>query len=436
LLKYITASITTPHQPTYSEVLYPLEMISHFTENVSKSVNKDLAVELDSTHAFEGPEKLLEIWFADTPEMVRDIGMPKGGLRSVPRSKWVDVLDHVQCKVLSVVNTPDMDAYVLSESSLFVFPHKVILKTCGTTTLLVGLDPLLRHIKSYTGFGGQPPKVFYSRKSFMFPDRQLHPHRSWHDEVVELNKHFKGGCAYVVGNVASDHWYLYTALSGIHLPKAAAAVETRDQTLEIMMTELSHVYANQFFVERLPGGGVVANKETVVMSADEDMDGSIMSDVSVSSEDADAEDPGHALGALCTRHTGIDQIYPTKDQLIDAFMFAPCGYSCNAVFAGGKYFTIHVTPEQGFSYASFESNVCASDYGTTNQDVVEKVVDIFRPGKFSMTLFESKSDEDADSAQTLRFGNLDGYTRTDRILYELGEYQLLFVTFDAIRALK
>lgn len=418
-------------------------MSAHFTENVSKFVNKDLAVELDSTHAFEGPEKLLEIWFAESPD-----DMPvAAGLRAVPRSKWVDVLDHVQCKVLSVVSTPDVDAYVLSESSLFVFPHKVILKTCGTTTLLVGLEPLLRHVKTYTGLGAtQPPKVFYSRKSFMFPDRQLHPHRSWHDEVTELNKYFVGGCAYVVGNVASDHWYLYTALSGEHqVPHPhARTVALADQTLEIMMTELSPVYANQFFVERLPGTASLKDKDTVVTGrkhsdttdADaEDLDSSIMSDASVSSEDADAEDPGHALGAVCTRHTGIDQIYPTANQLVDAFMFAPCGYSCNAVFPDGKYFTIHVTPEQGFSYASFESNVPAAAHGMSNQDVVEKVVNIFRPGKFSMTLFESKTDA-AEFPQTTQFGSLDGYKRTDRILYELGEYQLVFITYEAIRALK
>lgn len=52
---------------------------------------------------FEGPEKLLEIWF--TPSA--------GNLRHVHRDLWEEMLDIVKCKVLSVVNGSEMDAYLL-----------------------------------------------------------------------------------------------------------------------------------------------------------------------------------------------------------------------------------------------------------------------------------------------------------------------------------
>ncbi len=65
---------------------------------------------------FEGPEKLLEIWFAPSPAAVPDAQSSadgKTGLRKIDRQIWEDMLDIVKCKVLSVVQGADMDAYLL-----------------------------------------------------------------------------------------------------------------------------------------------------------------------------------------------------------------------------------------------------------------------------------------------------------------------------------
>lgn len=64
---------------------------------------------------FEGPEKLLEIWFVPSPSAVPDAdsGSEKTGLRKVARAVWEDMLDIVQCKVLSVIEGTDIDAYLL-----------------------------------------------------------------------------------------------------------------------------------------------------------------------------------------------------------------------------------------------------------------------------------------------------------------------------------
>ena len=83
---------------------------------------------------------------------------------------------------------------------MFVSPHKIILKTCGTTTLLNGLPRLLeiatvvarfphsvRDLVKGTPTAAMPYRVFYSRKNFLFPDRQRGPHRSWRDEVKSLD---------------------------------------------------------------------------------------------------------------------------------------------------------------------------------------------------------------------------------------------------------
>lgn len=77
---------------------------------------------------FEGPEKLLEIWFAPSPAHVPDAHAPKNGrigLRNVPKQVWEDMLDIVKCKVLSVVEGEETDAYLLryvnSSSPTFLF---------------------------------------------------------------------------------------------------------------------------------------------------------------------------------------------------------------------------------------------------------------------------------------------------------------------------
>jgi S-adenosylmethionine decarboxylase len=65
---------------------------------------------------FEGPEKLLEIWFAPSADLVPDAHTaPHGrsGLRAVDRQIWEDMLDIVKCKVLSTVHGDEIDAYLL-----------------------------------------------------------------------------------------------------------------------------------------------------------------------------------------------------------------------------------------------------------------------------------------------------------------------------------
>jgi hypothetical protein len=60
---------------------------------------------------FEGPEKLLEIWF-DPPRLAEETS-GRRGLLSVSREKWEDMLDIVRCKVLSVIEGKELDAYLL-----------------------------------------------------------------------------------------------------------------------------------------------------------------------------------------------------------------------------------------------------------------------------------------------------------------------------------
>ena len=62
------------------------------------------------------------------------------------------MLRKVKCEIMSTCHNAQLDAYVLSESSMFVSKRRFILKTCGRTTPLECLLDLNKLVKVYTGF--------------------------------------------------------------------------------------------------------------------------------------------------------------------------------------------------------------------------------------------------------------------------------------------
>jgi len=425
------------------------------------------------------------------------------------------MLDRVNCKVLSVVNSENVDAYLLSESSMFVFPHKLILKTCGTTTLLLGLGDMLRIAAEDAGFPSQslkqfktvaiPYRVFYSRKNFLFPDKQHGPHRSWKEEVKFLDAMFHGGNAYMIGKMNGDHWYLYlttpnTTLTPPRTPDSERVdTETKilnmptsmgqralehDETLEILMTDLEPENAKQFYLEHasavaegryseraqqarqdaadslgdLSGTNMIASitlsgttagsssndDEIDVFSNPSPGNGTLTPDDDVGFIDDSTE--GHVLGVVVSEACGLSDVYPTSkypDATVDAFLFSPCGFSANGVIPAPDqagiathYFTVHVTPEPQCSYASFETNVPGQQTGRETSEIIEHVVEIFKPGRFSVTLFEAKGEDNlsgnsaaglnAGAVRSAKMEKLKGYRRVDRIVHDFDGYDLVF----------
>ena len=86
---------------------------------------------------FEGPEKTMEVVFK------AGVGAEEG-LRALTREQLDHLCTQAKCTILSKISSNYIDAYVLSESSLFIYKHKYIMKTCGTTTLLRCLSSLLQ----------------------------------------------------------------------------------------------------------------------------------------------------------------------------------------------------------------------------------------------------------------------------------------------------
>ena len=285
------------------------------------------------------------------------------------------MLTAAACRILSELSTEQMHSYVLSESSLFVYPFQMVIKTCGTTTLLNCVPKMLEYARAC---GLEVRFVTYCRKNFMFPFQQLPPHSSFKSEVEVLQQLFSGpkdctpGDAYILGPVTGEHWYFYVADF-----TDANPLEEHKQCLEIMMTELDRDVMQQFYKRE----GVPEGKELTV-------------------------------------HLGLDRLLGTVAST-DEFSFDPCGYSLNAISGEGFYYTIHITPEETHSYVSFETNV---ESLASFDDLVRKVVSIFRPGKFSVSIF---TDHAAQAAGTHR-QNLEsiecspelGYFRTHKTTQE------------------
>ncbi|XP_063700816.1 S-adenosylmethionine decarboxylase proenzyme isoform X2 [Culicoides brevitarsis] len=307
-------------------------------------------------HFFEGVEKLLEIWFAPNPKN------KNADLRKIPRPLWDALLKSVRCEIISFTRNDNIDAYVLSESSMFVSKRRWILKTCGTTTPLQCLQPLLDLAVKIGGYA-EIEDLFYSRKNYKKPELQCSPHRAFDEEVAFLDQYFEDGRAYSLGSVNGDCWYLYTVCRGggdsslvmdnTH-PKNSNLIEQvannnsppdPDQTIEILMTEL---------------------------------DPEIMS-IFTKDECSTANE--------ATERAGIHKIIP--GMVVDDFLFDPCGYSMNGVLKNGCYMTIHITPEPEFSYVSFESNISSANYG----DLIARVIETFQPGKFVVTIFANKTSD-------------------------------------------
>uniref|UniRef100_A0A2K5RU16 adenosylmethionine decarboxylase n=1 Tax=Cebus imitator TaxID=2715852 RepID=A0A2K5RU16_CEBIM len=267
---------------------------------------------MEAAHFFEGTKKLLEVWFSWQQP---DANQGSGDLRTIPRSEWDILLKDVQCSIISVTKTDKQEAYVLSESSMFVSKRRFILKTCGTTLLLKALVPLLKLARDYSGF-------FYSSKNFMKPSQQGYPHRNFQEEIEFPNAVFPNRAAYCMGRMNSDRWYLYT----LDFPESPV-ISQPDQTLEILMSELDPAVTDQFYMK----------------------DGVTAKDV--------------------TRESGIRDLIPGS--VIDATMFNPCGYSVNGMKSDGIYWTIHITPEPEFSYVSFETKLSKASY----DDLIRKVVE-------------------------------------------------------------
>lgn len=348
------------------------------------------AISVEDVGFFEGAEKLLEVWFNLNPQVSRERGSKqmeepgaKRGLRIIPRSKLEELLDLVHCKIVSHCCSDVMDGYLLSESSLYVSEKRFILKTCGTTSLFHAIEPLILLVQTIF-----PEAVvmylFYSHLNFIKPHLQPHPHHSPEEETAYLDRIFRNGAAYILGKLNGDSWYLYLYA----LENTEHFLLVPDQTLEILMMGLDADFMAQF-----------------------------------------SQGAYGSAGEL-TAAIGLRDLIPGA--ILDDKIFAPCGYSLNAIVKGDTYFTVHVTPQQECSFVSFETNLEQDSYDS----LITRVLELFQPGRCTLTLFASKLAKCGSSYEALQGPNISGYRCNDRQYCKFHSYDLTFAHYSRATSTK
>lgn len=323
---------------------------------------------------FEGPEKTMEVLFR----------MDKGsddGLRALSRVQLDHLCELAKCSILTKISSSHMDAYVLSESSLMIYKHKYIMKTCGTTTLLRCLNTLLKYADELKM---EVESVVYSRKNLTCPTAQMWPHSSFGEEIKYINTHANlqerlHGNGYILGPVTGDHWFIYVADL---TPSFTESLIKNDSAADVtsITKDNANTLPRSVSSSSIPLLPSLCGSNSIYSKQHSDRTLNMMMFGLATEVCANFFQKNVATGKEMTKKSGISLLCPGA--LIDETSFEPCGYSMNAILHD-SYYTVHITPEEACSYASFETNACLANYSP----LVRNALTVFRPKRFVITMF-------------------------------------------------
>ncbi len=261
---------------------------------------------------FEGSEKKLELVVSSVV----------GDLRQRGDGFWDKIVRSVGARILSKLTRAECDAYLLSESSLFVWDNKFTMITCGRTTLTSALQEFLKEVSI-----DDVDALVFERKNEYFPRLQ----RTDFFSDLEILQTIAPGYAYRFGHAGEHHIHLY------QLDRAFKPARN-DVTTELLMYHIGGAASEVFGC---------TNQDPKTIRA----------------------------------YLQLEALFPGFAW--DDHVFQPCGYSINGIKAK-RYVTIHVTPQDGGSYVSFETNV---DFGERLTENLSQVVNRFQPQCFDVMTF-------------------------------------------------
>ena len=249
---------------------------------------------------FEGSEKKAEIIInSDKMSFLNDFD----------QSFWEEMVDACHAKILSSISNDNCTAYLLSESSLFVWHDRILILTCGTTRLVKSVEYVLSRINKNC-----VEQVIYQRKNEYFAQQQL---TSFGDDIKLLSNYISG-IALRYGPLDAHHNYVFHQDNNFKC-------ESTDKTYELLAYQIG--------------------------------------------KDASVHLTSPGLKSKQIRdYLHLDELLPGF--MFDDFVFDPYGYSVNAI-NGEKYLTIHITPQLDSSYVSFEANINLFDLLPTLIEILQ-----------------------------------------------------------------
>ena len=238
---------------------------------------------------FEGAEKKVEIIISPTCPSLMDY----------PRTFWAELVHACQATLLSEIENQHVKAYLLSESSLFIWKDRILMLTCGQTRLV---ESILLFIKKI-----EPQKI----ESIVFQRKNEYHSRlqpTDFKEDIERIKELVPGRAFRFGQLHGHYNLLF------HLDRSFQA-DQRDKTTEFFVYDISPESSSFLTRDKLESQEVRS-------------------------------------------YFQLEKIL--KGFTLDDFVFRPYGYSLNGI-RDDKYYTIHVTPQEVAPYISFETNLYEDD---------------------------------------------------------------------------
>ena len=169
---------------------------------------------------YEGTEKRLEII------LKQDI------LFEFPETFWEIMVAQTGASIISKIKNEQLFAYLLSESSLFVWKNKLLLITCGNTQLVKAAQLFLskqpkEHIQS----------LIFHRHQSIRPDLQK---SSFDEDISILSRNLQGGTHYWQGKEQGD-LFLFGELT----------TQERNYKQLLMLQGLSGCFVNELNTGRL-----------------------------------------------------------------------------------------------------------------------------------------------------------------------------------------